>query len=130
MKCYDLSALAFITQFPEFQNATNIVEMINRAKVYFSPCMEVCCDKYQLIIFLMAAHLLALQNNIANGDTAGGLQTGASIDKVSVTVAPPPFSNGFEYYLNQTTYGQQLLALLNLLIASPDYVGGSFQRVL
>lgn len=131
MSCQaELTEEIFKAQFPEFTTAENIDLFINRAVMYFSPCMEVCRNKYQYIIFLMTAHLLTLQDNINSGDSAGGLQTGASIDKVSVTVAPPPFSDGFEYYLNQTTYGQQLLALLNLLIATPQYFGGSFQRVL
>lgn len=131
MSCYpELTEEVFIAQFPEFETSENIEIFISRALNYFSPFMEICCEKYQYIVFLLTAHFLTLQGNIKNGDTSGGLQTGASIDKVSVSVAPPPFSDGFEYYLNQTTYGQQLLALLNLLIATPQYIGGSFQRVL
>lgn len=131
MSCYpDLTEDVFIAQFPEFETAENIELFMNRAGNYFAPCMEVCGNKYQYIVFLLTAHFLTLQDNIQSGETSGGLETGASIDKVSVTVAPPPFSDGFEYFLNQTTYGQQLLALLNLLIATPQYIGGSFQRVL
>ena len=138
----------FIAQFPEFApkpSADNdgncccpiiepinpIIEtMITRALNYFSPFSVLCGERKQYAVFLLTAHFLTLQNNINDSETSGGLQTGASIDKVSVTVAPPPFSDGFEYFMNQTVYGQQLLAFLNNLSAVPNLIGGSFQRVL
>ena len=130
MNCPEYTAQVFISQFPEFENADNIDLYINRALLYISPWSAFCKDRKQYVVFLLAAHLLALQNNINNGENTGGLQTGASIDKVSVSVAPPPFSDGFEYWLNQTAYGQALLAFLDMVAALPTYIGGSFNRVL
>ena len=126
-----LTTQAFIAQFPEFTGNENIDRMIGRATNYIDiHCGCMCNKKKQYAIFLLTAHLLTLYSNITSGETTGGVQTGASIDKVSVSYAPPPYTNGFEYYLNQTPYGQELLALINILIATPDYIGGSFQRVL
>jgi hypothetical protein len=130
MSCPLLTAQAFIALFPEFENANNIEIMINRASIYIKPYSCFCGDERQYVIFLLAAHLLSGQEAINNGDSTGGLQTSASIDKVSVSVAPPPFSDGWEYWLNQSRYGQELLALFNLKVATPGYVGGSFTRVL
>ena len=130
MNCPDLTTQAFISQFPEFTDNESIDVMISRATNYVDIHCGCICNKKQYAIFLLAAHLLTIQNNISNGETTGGVQTGASIDKVSVSYAPPPYTNGFEYWLSQTPYGQELLALINILIATPDYVGGSFQRVL
>lgn len=131
MNCPDLTTQAFIAQFPEFTNNEYIDAMIGRATNYVDiHCGYICDKKKQYAIFLLTAHLLTIHGNIASGETSGGVQTGASIDKVSVSYAPPPFTNGFEYWLSQTLYGQELLALINILIATPDYIGGSFQRVL
>lgn len=130
MNCPEYTEQVFISQFPEFEETQNIELYINRALLYISPYSAFCSERKQYVVFLLAAHLMALQNDLNNGETTGGLQTGASIDKVSVTVAPPPFSDGFEYWLNQTTYGQQLLAFFNVMASVPNYVGGTFQRVL
>lgn len=75
-------------------------------------------------INLMTAHLLAINAQVAAGDTPG-ITIGATIDKVSVTIQPPPERNQWQYWLNQTPYGQQLLALLQVQSAGGFYVGGS-----
>lgn len=69
---------------------------------------------------LMTAHLMRLNQIIATGQNTGLLQ-GATIDKVSVQLTPPPESNQWQWWLNQTPYGQQLLALLQIVSA-----GGRF----
>ena len=130
MHCIDISEGTFLSQFREFEGEPNIEIMINRALNYISPYSCFCGERKQFIIFLLAAHFLALQKNINDGETAGGIQSGASIDKVSVSLTPPPFSDNFEYFFSQTVYGQELLALFNLLISTPTYIGGSYQRVL
>lgn len=130
MNCPEYTAQVFISQFPEFESTDNIDLYINRALLYISPWSAFCKDRKQYVVFLLAAHLLALQNNINNGENTGGLQTGASIDKVSVSVAPPPFSDGFEYWLSQTIYGQTLLAFFDMIAPLPTFIGGSYNRVL
>ncbi len=82
---------------------------------------------------LMAAHLLALTLQTTSGQGAG-LVTGATIDKVSVTLTPPPEMNQWQWWLNQTPYGQQLLSLLQVAAAGGRFftaggpVVGAFRR--
>lgn len=130
MNCPEYTEQVFISQFPEFENAENIELFINRALLYFDRHCWFCKDRKQYAVFLITAHLMALQDNIDNGENSGGLQTGATIDKVSVSIAPPPFSDSSEYFFNQTVYGQEFLAFLDMIAALPGFIGGSFNRVL
>lgn len=66
-----------------------------------------------LALNLMTAHLVFLTNTVAAGNTPG-VTIAATIDKISVTLQPPPESNQWQYWLNQSPYGQQLLALLQV----------------
>lgn len=138
----------FIAQFPEFKpqpiendnncccfqdnNEFTLIDiMLQRALRYISiHCSFISDGKREYAIFLLAAHFLTLQKNITDGETSGGFQTSASIDKVSVSVAPPPTSDNFSYFLSQTIYGQEFLGLIELLPSVPNLIGGSFQRVL
>lgn len=76
---------------------------------------------------LATAHLLQLRANAASG-TTGGLVTSASIDKVSVSVTPPPVTDGYSYWLSLSPYGLELLALLSKCSAGGFYVGGLPER--
>lgn len=85
--------------------------------------------------YLMTAHLMWLAaqgitggSTTDNGGSAGGVVTSASIGAVSVTMAQPPFSNGWDYWLNQSPYGQQLLALLKVVSVGGTSVGGLPER--
>lgn len=71
----------------------------------------------------MTAHLLYLNDVINSGNTTQLLQ-GASVDKVSVSLTPPPQTTQWAWWLNQSPYGQQLLALLQVASAGGFYVGG------
>jgi hypothetical protein len=73
-----------------------------------------------LALNLMTAHLVFLANAIATGNTPG-VTVGATVDKVSVTLQPPPAPNQWQYWLNQSAYGQQLLALLQVASAGGFY---------
>lgn len=131
MNCPELTTQVFIAQFPEFDGNEYIEIMISRALNWYdvyNSCLK--CGKKQYIIFLLTAHLLTQQNAILSGDTTGGLQTSASIDKVSVSVAPAPYSDNFDYWLSSSRYGQELLGFLEMQTITPAYFGGSFQRVL
>lgn len=84
----------------------------------------------QTALNLMTAHLMQLNVMVAAGGTAGvtGVLTGATVDKVSVTVAAPPFKNGWQWWLSQTPYGAQLWALLAMKSAGGFYFGGLPER--
>lgn len=130
MTCANLTDSVFIAEYPEFENEPNIDLFLNRAILYFDKCTCFCDREKQYIVFLLTAHLLTQNNEIQEGDISGGIQTSASIDKISVSVAPAPYEDGFEYWLSQTKYGQQLLAFINIKTITPTYIGGSFNRVL
>lgn len=78
-------------------------------------------------LYLMTAHLLAINLQVLAGNNPG-IVTQASIDKISVTMQPPPERNQWQWWLNQTPYGQQLLALLQAQSAGGFYVGGTPER--
>jgi ABC-type dipeptide/oligopeptide/nickel transport system permease subunit len=77
-----------------------------------------------LALNLMTAHLLALSALIASGNTPG-VMTGATIDKISVTLAPPPAKNQWQYWLQTTLYGQQLLSLLQVASVGGFYASSA-----
>lgn len=85
-----------------------------------------------LALQMMLAHLLALADIVAaNGTNKGtpGVAVGATIDKVAVTLAQPPFGTSqWRYWLNTTPYGSQLLALLQTRSVGGFYIGGSPTR--
>lgn len=89
-----------------------------------------------LLIELMAAHLLKLDELAGTDGSAegeGGGATGqiisATVGQVSVSRAMPEDRGALHYFLNQTTYGQRYAALLASLV-TPIYYGGSRQRIL
>lgn len=91
-----------------------------------------CGPSLQLGLELMTAHMLKLlaiwQANGGGSSSGGGIQTGATIDKISVTFAAPPFKNGWDFYLSQSPYGSQLLFFLRAKSAGGFYVGGLPER--
>jgi hypothetical protein len=74
-------------------------------------------------LYLMTAHLGTIARSVYNND-AIGVMTQATVDKVSVTLEPPPALNQWQYWLNSTPYGQQLLALLQVISVGGYFVGG------
>ena len=122
----------FKKSFPEFVNFENIELYLLRAQCY------VTSDKYgilsgdslKLANYLFTEHLLVLQKNIAQGQYSSGIANTATVDKVSVSMVPPPSLGAFEYWLNQTQYGSELLALLSSKTPLPLLLGGSFVRTL
>lgn len=78
----------------------------------------------QQALNLMTAHLANISSIIAGGQTPGIVKE-ATIDKVSVSLVPPPGGDQFHWWLNITPYGQQLLALLKLKSTGGLFAGGS-----
>lgn len=76
---------------------------------------------------MMVAHLLALSTQIGNTPAAPktpGLKQSATIDKISISLTPPPFKNQWQWWLSLTPYGQQLFALLQIATTGGAYYGG------
>jgi hypothetical protein len=124
---------AFRLQFPVYSDAATypqatIQQYWNNATAYLSNQIGNCfngmnLNQQTLALNLMTAHLLTLSLIIAANSTPG-IVTGATIDKISVTLEPPPETNQWQWWLNQTPYGQQLLALLQIAAAGGRFYTG------
>ena len=84
-------------------------------------------DGRRRAIYLMTAHLIYLEQLILSGNT-GGVVSAASIDKVSVSLTPPPIKKQLDWWLNQSPHGQRLLVILKGKGAGGLYIGGSPER--
>lgn len=78
----------------------------------------------QLGLNFFIGHLLYLSSLIEIGQVPYLMQT-ATIDKVAVGLTPPPLPNQFQWWLNQSPRGQQLLGLLQANSVGGFYLGGS-----
>ena len=76
---------------------------------------------------LMTAHLLALQAIVNKGQTPSMVNS-STIDKISVSLTVAPVKNQWQWWLNLTAYGQQLLALLQIKAVGGLYIGGLPER--
>ena len=81
-------------------------------------------------LYLMTAHLLALGVIIAQNNYSGqvGVVQGAVVDHVQITLTPPPVKSQWQWWLNTTPYGAQLLGLLDAQAAGGFFVGGLPER--
>lgn len=138
MATHTLDIATFRLLFPVYADVTKFPDAYIQAEwdlavAYFGDvdgCLFNGTTK-QSALNLMTAHLMWLNVLIAAGGSsggAGGVLTGATIDKVSVTLSPPPFKDGWQFWLSQTPYGQQLWALLSLKAAGGFYFGGLPER--
>jgi Protein of unknown function (DUF4054) len=124
--------LAFRALFPPYENylLARLQAYWDTATAYVSNAKGGCYTggmtvaQRTLALNLMTAHLVYLSGAISAGDTPGVL-TGATIDKVSITLQPPPQPNQWTYWLNQSPYGQQLLALLQVASVGGFYASSA-----
>lgn len=135
MTVISFDVAAFRAAFPEFSSATvyptDTLSMYwDSATIYINPntgntvigglndASKTRC------LNLMTAHLTKLSTLIAAGQAPGFVQS-STIDKISVTITPPPNKNQWQWWLNTTPYGSQLLALLQAKSVGGFYFGGS-----
>lgn len=130
MASVTLNITTFRSQYPEFTSEIKFTDSavtmaFNKATIFFKNETNCELDEVQLevILYLMTAHLLKVQSNTLKGGS--GLVGSATIDKVSISIISPKNLSEFEYFLNQTIYGQELLALMAILTLGGFYVGGS-----
>lgn len=128
------NAAAFRAQFSAFKDDAcypndSLLGWWNIATLYISPVNYGWLNgaARQQALNLMTAHLAALNDMIANGETTSMIK-GSTIDKISVELMTPPVTNQFGWWANLTSYGQQLYALLQIKSVGGMYVGGSAQR--
>jgi len=129
----------FRSQFPAFASVTDYPTAT--LQVYYNISgLYISTNDYGYLngdgrayaLNLMTAHITAINDiNAAaaeNQSTSVGLVTSASVGDVSVSIQPPPTKSAFDYWLSLTPYGQQLLALLNMIGAGGLYIGGLPER--
>lgn len=132
---YTFDVAAFRISYPAFSNPTTFPDAL--LQMNFTNGTSYIQNKnagwlngvnrYQALT-LMTAHLTQIGVIIANNQVPN-LINGATIDKVSVTLTPPPVPNQWQWWLNTTAYGQQLLALLQVNSVGGVYVGGTLDRL-
>lgn len=130
----------FRGQFPEFADAakypdSQIQFMADLAATFIdqknSPCRILRGDRLKMATRLMVAHLMALaavQKKAgamgAPGGGSTGFVTSSTVGEVSVAKLAPPATDGWQWWLAGTPYGQQLWALLELLAVGGMTFGG------
>lgn len=130
---------AFRVSFPEFANITNFPDELlqadwNNATCYITPNVynygRLSGDCQYFALTLMTAHLAksALILSNSNYQQVPGLMQQATIGQVSVSLTPPKLQNQWQWWLQTTPYGQQLLALLQVKSVGGFYSGGSPER--
>lgn len=101
------------------------------------PCRILTGDSLVYALNCLTAHLytLSLQQQeaaIGQGGAGsvdqGGFITSAHIDEITVSKMAPPASNGWQYWLSTTPYGQALWALLSVISVGGTSVGGLPER--
>lgn len=84
-------------------------------------CNGVSLEQQTLMLNQMTAHILQL-NTMAATNQQAGVVTSASVGAVSVSLQPPPEVDQWQWWLNQTPYGQMLLALMQVLTVGGLYI--------
>ena len=137
MSTITFDVATFRVLFPQFANATAFPDVKLQADFDMATAY-VSADTYGDMpvaargqaLNLMTAHLLALGVIIAQNGYQGqvGIITGAVVDHVQITLAPPPVKSQWQWWLNTTPYGAQLVGLLQAQAAGGFYVGGLPER--
>lgn len=138
----------FREQFPEFANPVNYPDAMlqmywDMATCYIdddaaSTCSQLNGKCRQLALNAMTAHLTKLSVIVKNGgqyNATPKIINSSTIDKIAVSLTPPPFGTSeWQWWLETTPYGMQLLALLSANSIGGFYFGGlpetaAFRRV-
>lgn len=111
---------------PEFSTVPtdDIYVIAQSALNYFSPCRGICTNELWMLV---VAHMLYLNQKIADGESPTGVVTSVTIDKVSVSYTAPPAGSDWSHWFKLSPYGQQFLALVKRC-SVPRYHGGGGER--
>lgn len=130
-----LDIAAFRLAYPAFASDTKYSDALLNTYYAtagsFIPMNDVWCGlngaTLDLALQLITAHLLQLYTLAMRGQQ-GKIMTASSIDKISISVQAPPIRGAWDYWLNLSPYGMQLLALLSGLSVGGWSVGGAPER--
>jgi len=126
----------FRALFPAFANTTTYPESVcamfyangtNYINANDNFCGGLNGGTLDLALYQMTAHLLQT-NNIINAGQTPGIVTDSSIDKIHVSLLPPPAKTAWQFWLATTPYGMQLWALLHVKSVGGWAVGGLPER--
>lgn len=137
MSTITLDPAAFRALFPQFADSAKYPDAALSIQ-YGMATSYVSADTYGDMpvaartnaLYLMTAHLLALGVIIAQNNYSGqvGIVQGAVVDHVQITLTPPPLKSQWQWWLNTTPYGAQLLGLLEAQAVGGFMVGGLPER--
>lgn len=130
----------FRAQYPEFADPLKFPDAILQGNWDLATCY-MTSENYGILqntcrqkaLNMLTAHITELSTQYNKGEITGVLNS-ATIDKVTVALTPPKIRNGWDYWLYQTAYGQQFIALMQVLTVGGFYVGSvpelaAFRRV-
>lgn len=125
----------FRQDFLEFSNETQyptdtLQNYFNNGTCIIGNVESLCLNGECLIqaLNLITAHICQIADNNRTGKLTGVVNS-SSIGRVSVSLSPPPFGTSqWNWWLNTTTYGQWLSAMMDGLAAGGQYFGGSCER--
>lgn len=133
----EFDATYFRANFPAFANVTTyptatLQNYWDQATVYIADrsyrCDMLAGRQRVLALNQLTAHIAQLNVLVLTADEPAAAQIAmdqsATIDKVSVTVTPPPNLTQWAWWLGLTPYGAALLALLQAVTVGGFYVGG------
>ncbi len=134
MSDYTFDIPAFRVSYPAFANETTYPDDFLQSYWDIATCYISDTDfgylhgdcRYSALT-LMTAHLVQLSTYVAK-QKLNTIVTSATIDKITVSLQPPPSTSEWAWWLNQTTYGIMLNALLQSNSIGGIYAGGSPQR--
>jgi hypothetical protein len=121
---------AFSAAFPAFSETPTAAINVWASIVEQSPMASwfACAPPtQQQLIVAHIGYMLTNANSVGNSQGGGAVVSGTE-GSVSASFAPPPITNGLEYYLSTSTYGQMLWGMLNVSTAGGLYVGGLPER--
>lgn len=114
--------------YPAFASVTDgvVLAVSVQAECFIAPTACGCTDQAWM---LATAHMLALRNAAASGNTQPGLLTGATVGGVSVSYqAPATGTSAYRFWLAGSPYGIELMALLKGCSVGGVLVGGYPER--
>jgi hypothetical protein len=130
-----VSLTEFYSEYPEFnveEYKTICPVAFRQAKTFISikNSCRLADERRKMAIYLLTAHLSVLMYKNQTGQAGqGGLVASAGVGEVNISYVQIPSMDMWSYWLAQTPYGLELLALFETLTAVPFYVGGSLERV-
>lgn len=126
---------SFLARFPEFDNSekypiANLQNYGDRAMMHIThsvPGMPMVGHYREYALFLMTAHLITLdaQDDTDDpGSSLAGTPFKATVGSVSIEATKPNSFNSddWNYWLNQTKYGRELLAYLDTQCAPGIFI--------